>query len=292
MAVSDSSTIANLLHKSEDYFRRKGIETARLDAELLLAHALGLKRIDLYLNYDKPLMTGEVDSYRELVRRRGKREPVSYIIGRQDFYEISLQVTPAVLIPRQETEILTESAVKAAQQFERPVILEVGVGSGAICLSLAKALPQAFIVGTDICAEALAVARQNARELEVDHQVALVQSDVAEVFTSSNACFHLILSNPPYIRDRDFASLMPEIRDFEPRTALAGGSDGLAISRRIITAAESLLHDGGKLFMEIGFDQADAVCQEMETAGVWEEISVSLDYSRLPRVISGVRKQR
>jgi release factor glutamine methyltransferase len=266
--LSEEWTILKILKWTTAFFRDRGIENGRLDAELLLAEALGLDRVGLYLNYDRPLTAAELAVFRALVSRRARREPVQYILGRTEFWSLPITVTPAVLIPRPDTETLVEEALKKA--LPSCAILDIGTGSGAVALALAHDLQDASIEGIDISAEALAVAMANARRNGLENRVAFRQADMRD---PGGGPFDLIVANPPYIPDEDFAGLMPEVREFEPRLALAGGADGLDCYRWLATVAVRILRPGGWLLVEIGCGQASHVCNIFNENGMIEFFS-------------------
>jgi release factor glutamine methyltransferase len=285
----DQWTIATLLDTAAGYLRDKGSSSPRLDAELLLAETLGLERIRLYTEFDRPLAAGEVDRYRALIARRAAHEPVAYILGRAHFRHLTLEVGPAVLIPRPETEELVEGALDLLRS--RPpwrekgspacLIADVGTGSGAIALSLAQegGYP---VLATDIHAEALAVASRNAAGVGVGALVELKQTDL--LAGVPDASLHLVVSNPPYVASGDMASLAPDIRMFEPETALEAGPDGLAVIRRLLPEAARALRPGGSLLLEVGDGQAEAVAGLAVEAG-FSAVSVRKDMSQKDRIV-------
>lgn len=255
-------TIRDLLAWSTGHFQRHGIDSPRLTAELLLAHALGLRRLDLYLRHDQPVDPVERDRYKPLIRRRVKREPVAYITGSRGFWNLDLAVTTAVLIPRPETEHLVETALAAVDRLpaERPVrVLDVGTGSGAVILALAAERPRLRCWASDRSRAALAVARVNARRLDLAERVHLFGGDWFAPLAAPACRFDLILANPPYIRTADLAGLAPEIRLHEPLGALDGGPDGLCAIRALVAGAPAFLAPGGQLCLEVGHDQGARV---------------------------------
>jgi len=256
-------TLLKLLRWTTNYFSEKGIDNPRLDAELLLADVLKLDRVGLYLNYDRPLSQEELDVARPLVKKRGQREPLQYLLGTTEFWSLPFKVTPAVLIPRADTEILT--------------------GSGAIIISLASELPDWQMTGLDISAAALEIARENVEKNQVVSQVQLVQGDLAELPVQQ---YDLIVSNPPYIAQREWDELMPEVRCFEPQLALLAGNDGLECYQQLAAQAISRLKTGGWLLVEIGYQQAEAVKELLAAAGL-VNVFVRDDYSAQPRVVGG-----
>ncbi|MCK4620640.1 MAG: peptide chain release factor N(5)-glutamine methyltransferase [Desulfuromonadales bacterium] len=283
--MSETWTLLKLLRWITDYFSGKGVDNPRLDAELLLAHVLKLDRVGLYLNFDRPLIDEELDAIRPLVKRRGQREPLQYLIGQSEFWSLVFEVTPAVLIPRADTEILVEEALARAE--DEGELLDVGTGSGAIAVSLATELPGWQVTGLDISAAALAVAGGNAEKNGVAERVRFLQGDLAELPRQQ---YDLIVSNPPYIAQAEWDSLMPEVRCFEPKQALLAENDGLDCYQKLAAQAPSCLKSGGWLLVEIGYQQAAAVQRIFAAAGLGE-IFVRDDYAGQPRVVGGCYKK-
>lgn len=274
-------TVLKVLQWTAGYFSDKGIEGGRLDAELLLGDTLALDRVGLYLNYDRPLSAGELETFRAAVGRRAKREPLQYIRGQAEFWSLPFTVSPAVLIPRSDTEVLVEEALKRIAGPGR--ILDVGTGSGAIAIALAHERPEASVEAVDLSAEALTVARGNAERNGVTDRVAMRQGDLRQL---QGAGYDLVVSNPPYIPSADLAGLMPEVREFEPLLALDGGADGLSAYRLLAAQAGALLKPGGWLLLEVGIDQAAAVTELLQGAGL-VEIFTRADYAGVARVVGG-----
>lgn len=274
-----------MLTWTAERFARAGLASPRLDAELLLGHALGVERIQLYTQHDKPLGVEELARIRELVRRRLTREPVAYLTGTKEFWSLELAVSPAVLIPRPETELLVEVALRLARQTAAPTIVDVGTGSGAIALALAKELPAATVVGLDRSREALEVARGNAARLGL--AVELLESDLLAALPGDVEP-DLIVANLPYIASGELGSLAPEIREHEPWLALDGGSDGLALVGRLIPGAARRLRPGGALLLEHGSAQATAIRGLLEAAG-FVDARIERDLAGLERASSGKR---
>jgi len=274
-------TLLKLLRWATDFFAGKVIDSPRLNAELLLAHALKLERVGLYLNYDRPLNAEELDLIRPLVKRRAQREPLQYLTGETEFWSLPFKVTPAVLIPRADTEILVEEAL--ARAGETGCLLDVGCGSGAIVVSLATELPGWQLEGLDISAAALEVARLNAAANGVTGQIVFRNGDLAEL---PRETYDLIVSNPPYIAADEWETLMPEVRCHEPRLALVAAEDGLACYRQLAGQAAERLRPGGWLLVEIGYQQAAAVREIFAAAGL-QDIFLREDYAGQPRVVGG-----
>lgn len=274
-------TILRVLDWTRGYLAEKGVENSRLEAEWLLCAATGLDRVGLYLNFDRPLTRDELTSYRAMVARRAKREPLQYILGSQEFMGIEFEVSPAVLIPRHDTEVLVEEAARRCRACLK--LLDIGVGSGCIAAALAKALPDAEVTGVERSPEALELAKRNAAKNGVT--VSLVEGSLFEPFAGER--FDLIVSNPPYIPTADLALLEPEVRDYEPRAALDGGADGLDYYRVIIPAAPEYLNPGGRLMFEVGIGQAEAVLGLFEKTGRFTELFTAKDQAGIDRVVGG-----
>jgi release factor glutamine methyltransferase len=278
--LSDVWTVLKILQWTEGYLKDRGIDGGRLDAQLLLGEVLGLDRVGLYLHFERPLEEGELAAFREMVRRRVRREPVQYILEKAEFWSLSLRVTPAVLIPRGDTEVLVEEALRRGVAKS---ILDVGTGSGAIALALASELPGARVEGIDLSLEALALAEENARRHNLQERVAFRAGDLRELPQRS---WDLIVSNPPYIPAEDIGALMPEVRDFEPRLALDGGSDGLDAYRLLASQAPSRLNLGGWILVEVGIGQAEAV-SELFLQSRLSNLFTRADYAGVARVVGG-----
>lgn len=273
---------------------RAGIESARLDAELLLAEAVGCERGRLYLRYDTALGAREADLFRSLLARRMNGEPVAYITGRREFWSLDFIVTPAVLVPRPETELLVETAIglfaaEAEISNLKLKILELGTGSGAIAVSLAKEIEGAEIWATDISAPALEVARANARRHGVEGNIRFLEGDLFDPVRERAGFFDVIVSNPPYVRRGELASLAREVRDFEPRIALDGGADGLDFYRRIVAQAPRYIAAHGSVVVEIGADMEESVARLFEESG-YASVRAHQDLSGKDRVVRACMK--
>ena len=277
-------TVLKILQWTADYFRGKEIESARLDAELLLSATLKMDRVSLYVNFERPLNADELSSYREKVQRRASREPIQYILAETEFWSLPFNVNPAVLIPRADTEVLVEEALKRMDGCCG--VLDIGTGSGAIAIALAHEMPEIYVTAIDCSEKALEVARGNARRNGVEDRVAFLAGDLKSLPPGP---YDVIVSNPPYIPSRDWEQLMPEVRDHEPRLALDGGDDGLEAYRRIAVQAVQILSPDGWLLVEVGIDQATVVSALFRAAGLTEVLQRD-DYAGIPRVVMG-RKQ-
>jgi len=284
-------TILKLLRWTTDYFKSHHIENPRASAEILLSHMLGTARIDLYVRYDQPLMESELASFKALIKRRVRREPVAYIVGEKEFWSMNLTVTPAVLIPRPETECLVEAALQRLDPDASQRILDVGTGAGAVALALNRERPGSTIIASDRSREALAVARGNAIRHKAAESIALFCGDWLDAVRPAASDFDMIISNPPYIRTADLAGLQPEVHAYEPAGALDGGPDGLNAVRHLIHRSPRYLAEGGYLLMEIGHDQRADIEAVVRECGAYSEVGFQQDYSGLDRV-TVLRKRR
>jgi release factor glutamine methyltransferase len=257
-------TLGEVLRLSTAHLERHGSPTARLDAELLIGHALGMGRVELYTGFERPLSEPELATCRDLVARRAKREPVAYILGRWGFRGLDLDVDRRVLVPRPETEIVVDRCLELLDGVAGPDVLDVGTGSGAIALALASELPEARVWGCDVSEEALEVARANGARLAID--VEWVVSDLLSGLGDRR--FHVVVSNPPYVAAAEVEALEPEVRDWEPRGATVAGETGLEVIERLVQAAPGALEPEGALVLEVGAGQADAVLRILEAAGL------------------------
>ena len=257
-----------LTRLAAEHLSGKGIEEGRLEAELLLAHVLGVRRLDLYLQFERPLEPSEVEAYREALRRRAAREPLQYITGEAGFRELTLEVDPRVLIPRPETELLVGEVLAYVERrgWSQPRALDLGTGSGAIALSLLREGPFERVVATDTSRDALAVAAGNADRTGLSPRLDLRHGSLWDVIGGGER-YHVIVSNPPYVADPERDRLMPEVRDHEPGHALFAGPDGLDLIRPLVAGSSEHLVAGGLLAMEIGLGQAAAVTGLLRAAG-------------------------
>jgi release factor glutamine methyltransferase len=285
-------TILKLLHWTTDYFTRNKVTEPRASAEVLLAHLLSRDRLFLYLNYDRPMEAEELAAFRTLVKRRLRGEPNQYITGMQEFWSLPFRVSPHVLIPRPETEVLLETVLEflASSPHENRV-LDLGTGSGAIAVALARELAVTSIVATDSSMPALKVAQENAMLNQVDGKIDFLCADLFSAFSPGAVKFTVVATNPPYVSKAEISKLSPEIRDYEPRYALDGGPDGLAAIRPIIEEAPSVLSQQGVLVMEIGADQAESVSTLAKDNQHYETYKIIKDYSGLDRVLLAVKKE-
>lgn len=289
-------TIKEILAVTSKYLESKGIDSPRLNAELLLGHLLHHSRLELYLHFDQPLNEDEIEGYRGLVRRRVQREPLQYIRGVQEFWSLDFRVSPGVLIPRPETELLVEESLKlykggALGSGDSPRILDLCTGSGVLAVCLAKEIPGAKVHGSDISKGALEIARQNAARHGVSDRISFFSGGLFQPFLNKQeASFGLILSNPPYVPTEEMKGLQPEIRDHEPRCALDGGPDGMRYIREILRQAPAFLASRGWLLVELDPRQVEEAMGLAEEAGLYDEVSACEDYGRLKRVLKAMKK--
>ena len=316
-------TIIRLLEWTRGFFASKGIDDARLEAELLLGHALGTERVQLYAQHDRVVAEPALSAFRDLVRRRAQRVPTQYLLGKAHFRNLTLKVTPAVLIPRPETELLVDEALEllaprrrpawefsrgefhdrrddsgdaepefidtgAQQPPARPRVLDLCTGCGCIALAIASECPAATVVATDVSADALAVARENAEACGLADRVTLLEGDLfaaLEALPEAARVFDLIAANPPYVSEAEQPALMPEVRDHEPRAALVAGPTGFECIDRIVAEAPACVKPGGWLLMEIGYAQAGDMRERLATVSAFELVGIRRDLGGHERVM-------
>lgn len=284
-----SWTIRRVLAWTAKDFAERGIESARLDAELLVAHALKLGRVALYMDLDRPLTEAERGAVRDLVKRRRHHEPVAYIVGAKEFWGRRFVVSPAVLVPRPDTEAVIERALELLPEDATGRVLDLCTGSGILGLTLAAERPGAQVDLTDLSKDALSVARQNAEALGVADRVRLLEGDLFAPLGADDR-YVLVASNPPYIPDAEIAELAPDVRDHEPRLALAGGADGFVLHRRLVEGAPRVLEPGGTILVEVGAGQAPAL-EEIFRAADWVESTARhRDLGGIERVVEARRR--
>ncbi|MBI4495901.1 MAG: peptide chain release factor N(5)-glutamine methyltransferase [Deltaproteobacteria bacterium] len=287
--MSPSWTILQLIRWTAARFQREGLPGPRLEAEILLAQALGKGRVDLYIHFDQPLQPEELARFKTLIQRRLRREPLAYIIGRKEFWSLEFEVTPDVLIPRPETETLVAQALEVLSSKEHPWrILEIGTGSGAVAVALAREFPSAAVSATDLSPAALRLAGENARRNQVHERIEFLAGNLFRPV--GGRTFDLIVTNPPYIPRGQLSSLPPEIRDYEPRLALDGGEDGLDFFRRALPQAGRYLLRGSWFLAEIGCGQEEAVRQIAGRQPDLDSLSFAPDLSGIQRVFRARKK--
>lgn len=278
--MAEPWTIGSLLQWTKQYFRDKGVENPRLDADVLLSSLLGKDRIYLYVHFDQQMEQEELAAFREMVRQRGARVPVAYITGRREFMGMEFRVSPAVLIPRPDTEILVEEAIGRLGGVPEGLVLDVGTGSGAVLIGTLARTPGCRGLGVDISRPALDVAEANAARLLEPRRARFLQADL---FPPEGVLFDAILSNPPYITTTEMEALSPEVRQ-EPELALRGGEDGLEFYRRLIAGGHRFLKPDGFMAFEVGAGQAPAVSGIAAQAG-WKTEKIIPDYAGIERVV-------
>ncbi len=286
-------TAADLLSEAVTKLAEHGIPDPRLDAEVLLAHALQTDWVGLYTRLHETHLPGQVEAFRGLLHRRARHEPLQYITGVREFWSLEFKVDLRVLIPRPETEVVVETALRLLSQSAirnpQSAILDVGTGSGCIAVALAKELPQAEVWATDVSADALAVAGENARQHDVIERIRFLQGDLFAPVVGKEDGFDLIVANPPYIARPELAALQPEVRDWEPLTALDGGPDGLDFYRRLLREGPIYLRTDGWLVMEIGHGQGTAVLRLARERRDLADCRCVSDYAGRERVVIACR---
>jgi release factor glutamine methyltransferase len=282
--------IKNLLKVTTDYLKEKQIENPRLTAEVLLAHQLNIDRMSLYINFDQPLNKSELSGYRLLIKRRLQREPLQYITGVQEFWSLDFIVDPQVLIPRPESELLVELAInqlKPPNAFENhpPKILDLGTGCGALAISLAKEVQEAKIWATDISSGALKLANLNAKKHGVADRIKFKHGDLWNPLINQDITFDIIISNPPYIACEEYNDLPPEVRDYEPRSALDGKENGMYYIEKILKGGLRFLNTEGLILLEMAPDQTNEALSLIGQIKDYGGSSRIKDYSHRYRVV-------
>ena len=280
-------SVLALIDWTTQFFEKRNIESARLQAQMLLSHVLGWKRIDLYTKFDYVVPADKLAEFKKLIIERSEHKPIQYVLGKCDFHSLEFAVSPAVLIPRPETELLVDAVVARAKTVAGAKVLDVGTGSGCIAVTAAKLLPEAECWATDVSADALAVAAGNAKRHDVASRIHFLQGDLLEPV--SGLAFDFIVSNPPYVSESEWAGLAPEVRDHEPRGALVGGPDGLDVYRRLVPDAVSRLAAGGRLILELAAGRCRPVQEIAEAAGLRTE-EVIPDLQKIERVLVLAKK--
>jgi release factor glutamine methyltransferase len=288
-ASEQTWTVGSLLNWTAGYLAQKGCESPRVDAEVLLAHALGCKRIDLYgLHHAEPAADEVRQRYRGLIGKRVEGCPVAYLVGRKEFFSLEFAVSPAVLIPRPDSEVAVMECLTLAKPMSTPRIIDIGTGSGNLAVAIAKHHRGAQITAVDISPDALAVARRNAEKHGVAERVEFAQGDLFAPVATAEPC-DFVVSNPPYIPTADVSRLPIGVRDYEPHLALDGGPDGYHIFDRLIGAAQHFLRPGGWLIVEIGAPQEETARQHLTAHGGYELAATVHDYGGHPRVLKARR---
>lgn len=276
-------TVLEVIQRSTEFLTRKGVESPRLQVELLLAHVLKMPRMKLYLNFDRRLSEQELETLRGLVKRRSEREPLQHIVGTTSFCGFEFRVNRDVLIPRPETELLAERAWKFLEGRESPTVLDFGTGSGCLAITIALNAPTATVHTVDVSEAALVVARENSVRLGAGDRVVFHAGD-GFAAVPAELMFDLLVSNPPYIASAEIETLEPEVRDFDPRLALDGGADGLDFYRRLAKEGRSRLKPGGQLMIELGAGQHGDVSRLFTNEG-WTVEAVEKDYAGVERIL-------
>jgi release factor glutamine methyltransferase len=286
----DSWTVGRLLTWTTDYLKRNGSESPRLDAEVMLAHVLDRQRVQLYTHFEEEVSQSSRTAFRELVRRRSEGAPVAYLVGRKEFYSLTFAVSPAVLIPRPESEFVVVEYLEQTRHLASPRAVDVGTGSGCLAIASAHRQPGARFVAIDVSEDALAVARRNAAQIGVADRIDFRLGERLEPLAGESP-FDAIISNPPYIPSGAIPHLEPGVRDHEPRTALDGGPGGLDMVGQLIEESVGLLKPGGHLILEIGFDQEQAVRSLIGAQARLRLAPTVFDHSQHPRVIRATRTE-
>lgn len=282
MEKKDVWTISSLLNWTVNYFKSKNIQSARLDAEVLLSHVLRQERIYLYVHFDEPMEQNELNKFREYVKKRAQHVPIAYIIGEREFMGLPFKVTKDTLIPRPDTEILVENVLNNVDKDKEIEIVDIGTGSGAIILSLLVNLSKAQGKTVDISSKAIEVAEENAVNLQVNDRCEFFVGDLFVPLNGSK--FDVIVSNPPYIPQKDIATLEDDVKEYEPVSALTDGGDGLSYYRRLLSEGKAYIKENGFIALEIGIYQSEDVKQIAMDNG-WKNIKIIKDYAGIDRVV-------
>jgi release factor glutamine methyltransferase len=278
-------TIAETLKRASEHLRAASVSSDVLDAQTLLAEALGRDRTYIIINYNQQLSDDLVAKYQGLIERRASGEPLQYITGHQEFFGLEFEVTPDVLIPRPETEIIIEETIRLAHEagLTEPVIVDAGTGSGCIAITLARELNRSWAIATDVSTAALQVAKRNAVRHNLDNRIDFVAANLLDAF-QDEAFADFIISNPPYVSERELPSLQREVRDWEPHIALTDFGDGLSFYNRLLEDSPSRLKSGGHLICEMGYTQSEAVSSLVDPA-TWSETRLIDDLQGIPRTL-------
>jgi release factor glutamine methyltransferase len=285
-------TIQKLLNWTIEYLTSKGIDSPRLSAELLISHVVGLKRIELYTQFDKQVPQHQLNQLHELVKRAGLYEPVAYLTGKTEFYSLELDITADCMIPRPETELLVQRAIEFLRTHSGvQYVCDLCTGSGCIAVAIAKNFPNGRITATDISAAALAVTARNVEKHRLEERIKLLCGDLFEPVIKQLDVnqFDLIVCNPPYVSTAEYENLDKNIKDYEPEFALLAGKDGMDIYRRIVTEVDKFLKPGAVLMLEIGYAQGPAVRELLEQTGAFAEIKIEKDFHDNNRIVTAIR---
>jgi release factor glutamine methyltransferase len=285
-------TIQKLLNWTIEYLTSKGIDSPRLSAELLISHVVGLKRIELYTQFDKQVPQHQLNQLHELVKRAGLYEPVAYLTGKTEFYSLELDITADCMIPRPETELLVQRAIEFLRTHSGvQYVCDLCTGSGCIAVAIAKNFPNGRITATDISAAALAVTARNVEKHRLEERIKLLCGDLFEPVIKQLDVnqFDLIVCNPPYVSTAEYENLDKNIKDYEPEFALLAGKDGMDIYRRIVTEVDKFLKPGAVLMLEIGYAQGPAVRELLEQTGAFAEIKIEKDFHDNDRIVTAIR---
>jgi len=288
-------TVRRILEWTSGFFTRKNVDAPRLSAELLLAHVLNVPRIKLYTDYERVLAERDLAAFRALVQRAGEQEPIAYLTGKAYFFNLEFEVGPGVLIPRPDTETLVENVLQLARNtpgFEAPRVLDLCTGSGCIAAAIAQRLKNAVVTAIDKSEKAVAIARRNVERLGLNDRISVEQGDLYEPLSRmvDVAPFNLIVSNPPYVPTSQMERLDSNVRDYEPPEALDGGLDGLVLHRLILEGAAERLLPGGRIYLEIGWEQGPASREAASNHGEFDDVRVLKDYAGHDRVLTARRK--
>ncbi|MDD5064697.1 MAG: peptide chain release factor N(5)-glutamine methyltransferase [Phycisphaerae bacterium] len=288
MTTNDIWTIQKLLNWVAEYLKNKGIDSPRLSAELLLSYVLGLKRIELYTQFEKIVTEQQLDMLHDLVERAGKHEPVAYLAGKTEFYSLELEITADCMIPRPETELLVERAIEFLRtRSGKRFVCDLCTGSGCIAIAIARNYPDCRIIATDICDAALSAAAKNVEKHGLKERIKLLCGDLFDPIVPHLDAekFDLIVCNPPYVSAAEFEKLDKNVKDYEPKQALFAGDDGLDIYRRIIERVKHFLKPDAALMLEIGYEQGQAVRELLEQVRIFAEITIEKDFHDNDRIV-------
>ncbi len=304
MPQAEDWSIKNLLEWTASFFEKKGLDSPRLDAEVLLARVLKTTRVELFVRYDEKPSDDARTQFRELVRRRSAGEPTAYLVGKKEFYSLDFEVDSRVLIPRPETEELVLEAIEHIKRTDKALandgadsrvwsICDVGTGSGCIAVTLAKYIPNSQVVAVDISPDALQIAQRNAQKHKVEHKITFLEGDLLDPVSldlSEERRFDIIASNPPYVSESEYARLETTVKDFEPKLALVGGSTGAETPVRLVQQVPERLKSGGRLFMELSPTTVGAVAETMKKDERWTDVEIRRDFAHVDRFVYAVRK--